>query len=65
MELTLQIQEMVECLEDSEKILIIEILKRFLNSDNVLSEQDLHYIELAEKEYINGETISHNDIDWS
>ena len=65
MELTLQIQEMVECLNDSEKVLIIEILKRFLSNDDVLSGQDMYYIDLAEQEYINGETISHNDIDWS
>jgi len=25
---------------------------------------DLYYIELAEKEYANGETVNHNDIKW-
>ena len=65
MELTMQIQEMVERLGDSEKILIIEILKRFLYDDDTLTEQDKYYIDLAEQEYANGETVSHADIDWS
>ena len=64
MELTMQIQEMVERLGDSEKILIIEILKRFLYDDDTLTEQDMYYINLAEQEYANGETVSHTDIDW-
>jgi len=33
-------------------------------NDDELSDNDLNYIALAEQEYANGETISHNDIAW-
>jgi len=33
-------------------------------NDDELSDNDLNHITLAEQEYANGETISHNDIAW-
>ena len=63
MDLSLQIQEMVSYLDDDKKKLVLEIIKNFLPDDEVMPD-DLYYIELAEQELANGETISHNDIDW-
>ena len=39
---------------------------RFLNNleDEDLTEEDLHFIKLAEKEYADGETISHDKRVW-
>jgi len=34
------------------------------DDDDELTEQDLYFISLAEKEYANGETISHKNINW-
>ena len=40
--------------------------QRFKNSieDDILTEEDLHFIESGRKEYANGETIGHNDRAW-
>jgi len=69
MPLMLELQETVERLDDGSKILLLEIAKKFLygvdfDADE-LTAQDLHFINLAENEYANGETVSHDDIDWS
>ena len=67
MDLAVQLQELIEDLDDSEKTLLIEIAKKFLqydDDDDVLSEEDLHYIQLGKEEYARGETISHNDRKW-
>ena len=63
MDLALEIQELSKHLDDNKKRLVIEIIKIFLPDDEVMPD-DLHYIELAEQEYAQGETISHNDRDW-
>ncbi|MCL2405311.1 MAG: hypothetical protein FWC92_07170 [Defluviitaleaceae bacterium] len=68
MNMMMELQKTVERLDDNGKLLLLEIAKRFLLSDDwdddVLSENDIHLISLAENEYINGETTSHNDIKW-
>ena len=58
-----QISDMVEQLQEPEQILIFEIVKRFL-PDDVATLDDLKAIAVAHEEFINGETVSHNDIDW-
>ena len=63
MDLTLEIQELSSYLDDKKKKLVLEIIKNFL-PDNETMPDDLHYIELAEQEYAQGETISHDDINW-
>ena len=59
----MQIQELASRLDDNKKRLILEIIMNFLPEDEV-GQDDLHYIELAEQEYSNGETISHSNRDW-
>ena len=63
MDLTLKIQEMSSYLDDNKKRLVLEIIENFLPEEEIMP-GDLDYIELAEQEYANGETISHNDRKW-
>jgi hypothetical protein len=68
MPIMLELQKTVERLDDNSKVLLLEIAKKFVinnNWEDELSLEDLHLIKLAEKEYINGETTGHNDIDWN
>ena len=65
MNLVHEIQEKASYLDDKKQRLILEIINSFLlDEDDEVSPDDLHYIELAEQELANGETISHNDIKW-
>jgi len=62
--LTNQITDMVEQLQEPEQILIMEIVKRFL-PDDVATYEDLIDIAVARKEYLRGEAVDINDIDWN
>jgi len=61
MNLTLQLHEMIDSLQDAEKMLLIEVVKRFLDyndwADDELTEEDLHDIAIAEQELLNDEAI--------
>ncbi|MCL2077053.1 MAG: hypothetical protein FWH08_01445 [Oscillospiraceae bacterium] len=48
----------------SEQLLIYETVKRFL-PDDVATPEDLADIVAAQNEYLRGETINHNAIDWN
>ena len=63
MELNMQIQETLAYLDDNKKRLILEIMKNFL-PDHEIMPDDLYYIELAEKEHANGESVEWSDIEW-
>ena len=63
MDLTMKIQEMSCYLDDNKKRLILEIIENFLSVDEVFPD-DISLIQLAEREYAQGETISHNDRKW-
>lgn len=58
-----QLNEMIECLPESEQILVLEIVKRFLPGE-AASQEDLADIQAARAEYQNGETVSHDAINW-
>lgn len=59
-----QLVEMIDYLPDQEQLLLLEIVKRFV-SDDVATPADLQDIQVARTEYANGETVSHNDINWN
>ena len=63
MSLTAQINGMAEYLEDSEKMLVIEIMKRFI-PDDVATPEDLQDIAIANRELAEGRTTSFNDVNW-
>ena len=63
MNLTAQINDMLEYLDDTEKILLLEIIKRFI-PDDIITPDEREMIEVANRELANGETVSYNDIEW-
>ncbi len=58
-----EINNMVEQLHEPDQLLILEIVKRFLPDDEATPD-DLAAISEARTEYLHGETVSHESIDW-
>ena len=63
MDLMVELQETVKLLRDEEKVLMLEIARRFL-PDDVATPADLHYIKVGEQELANEDTGSWSNIDW-
>ena len=53
-----QLVEMIDCLPEAEQSLLLEIARRFVPDD-------VAAIKAARKEFADGETISHNAINWN
>jgi len=68
MDFVSQVQEKAQYLNENKQRLILEIIDNFLPDDDWDDDErinnDLHFIALAEQEYANGETTSHEDIAW-
>lgn len=58
-----QLNDMIDCLQEQELILLFEIAKRFV-SDDVATSDDLRAISAARDEFARGETVSHDAINW-
>lgn len=58
-----QLDEMLDYLPEAEQVIIFEIVKRFV-PDDVATADDLEAIQAARREYANGETVSHEAINW-
>ncbi len=58
-----QLVTVIDCLPETELALLLEVARRFI-PDDVATADDLEAIRIARKEYENGETISHDDINW-
>lgn len=63
MNLTAIIHDMVDHLEDSEKLLLVELLKRLI-PDDVATPKDLDDIAIADLELAEGRAFGFDDIDW-
>lgn len=59
-----QLDAMIDCLPEPEQVLLFEIVKRFVPDDTATAD-DLQAVQAARAEYANGETVSHNDINWN
>lgn len=59
-----QLVEMIDCLPEQEQVLVFEIVKRFV-PDDMASADDLRAIQDAHEEYVLGETVNHDNVDWS
>ena len=55
--------KIIDCIPEQEQVLLLEIAKRFI-SDDVASVDDLQAIAAARRELIDGETVSHDAINW-
>jgi len=66
--LSAEIAEMIEILPESEQSLAYEIIKRMVlawdKDYTKLTVSEASRIEAADADFFNGDTISHNDIDW-
>ncbi len=58
-----QLLEIIDYMPMREQILLLEIAQRFV-PDDIATPDDLAAIKAARAEYQNGETISHEDINW-
>ena len=56
--------EVFDALSEQEQVLVFELIKR-LAPDDVATLDDIATHTAAMEEYLRGETVSHNDIDWS
>jgi len=59
-----QVIEKAQHLSEDKMRLILEVMDGFLPNDDELSDNDLHFITLAEEEYKNRETVSWLDVEW-
>lgn len=59
-----QLVEMIDCLPDQDQMLVFEIVKRFM-PDDIATADDLQAIKEAQGEYVRGELISHDSINWN
>ncbi len=63
-----EILELIESLPENEQNLAYELVKRIVlawdNDFTKLTLIERQRLEEAEQDFINGDTINHNDIDW-
>jgi len=61
-----QIVELVNLVPDVDLPTLLEVVKHFVpaETDDVATKEDLMASKEALIEYVNGQTISHNDINW-
>ena len=58
-----QLIDMIDCLPETEQILLVEIIRRFI-PDDVATPDDIAAHAVALEELKRGETIDDGDIDW-
>lgn len=61
-----QILEMINLVSDDELPILLEVVKRFVPVDreDVVTADDIIAHNTAIKEYMAGETVSHDEINW-
>ncbi|MEL7624630.1 MAG: hypothetical protein AAGU12_13765 [Clostridiales bacterium] len=65
MSLAKQINLIVEQMPEKKQAILLELVKTMVSPDDILSEEDIAEIEQARAEFIRGECIRHEDINWS
>lgn len=61
-----QILNMVELVPEADLPIILEVIRRFVpDVDDIATPEDILAHEQAIREFRAGETIAHEDIDWS
>ena len=63
MELALEIQELTSYLPENKQRLVLEVIKGFMPYEEVMP-YDTELIAAAESDLANGETVSHDEINW-
>lgn len=69
MRIVKDINKLVEMLPQNERILVYELVKRMVfawDSDYTkLTDEERKRLELGKKDFENGDTINHEEINWS
>lgn len=65
MSLTKQINAMIEQLPVKNQMLILDLIKAMISSDDILTDEDLEDIKQARAEFANSEYVKHEDINWN
>lgn len=63
-----QAMNLMELVPDMDMPILLEVIRHFIpteDADDIATPDDILACEEAMREYRTGETISHNDIDWS
>ena len=64
MSLAGQINTIVEQMPEKNQVLVLELVKTMVSSDNILTEEDIRDIKQARAEFARGEFVRHEDINW-
>ncbi len=61
-----QLLQMIEFIPEGELPILLEVVRRFVpvDVDDIATEDDLKAHRAAMEEYANGETVSHDAINW-
>lgn len=61
-----QILEMINLVSDDELPILLEVVKRFVpvGEEDTVTTDDMIAHNAAMKEYLTGETVSHDEINW-
>ncbi len=66
MTLKSQLLQLIDFVPEDELPILLEVVRRFVpvDADDIATEDDLRAHKVAMEEYVNGETIAHNSINW-
>lgn len=59
-----QILELVDLIPEQELSTILEVVRHFVPTDDILTDEDAAAHDEAMREYAAGETVAHNAINW-
>ena len=65
MSLAQQINLIVEQMPETKQSLVLALVKTMVSPDDILSEEDIADVEQARAEFVRGESVRHEDIDWN
>ena len=63
--LTEKISAIVEQMPEKNQMLVLELVQTMVSPDDILTDEDIADIKQARAEFVRGETIAHEDIDWN
>ena len=65
MSLAEQIETIVEQMPEKNQMLVFELVKTMVSSDDLLTNEDIADIEQARAEFASGQYVRHEDINWN
>lgn len=65
MSLAQQINSIVEQMPETKQALLLALVRTMVSPDDILSEEDIADIGEARAEFVRGESVRHEDINWN